>query len=188
MMESRKASGRPLAALFTLFALVAGGGGLPSPALAETSAEFQVAARIVSGCLVDGLGDSGHAGSIGTLDFGSDSTFSTATHNTSMDGGQAIRLRCTPGVALTMSVDGGSHAALGTRHLQLGADRAARIAYALCRDAGCSQPIAIGGTASVAVTGTNSEDVRLPLHASLTLPGALPPGAYADTLTVTLSW
>lgn len=187
MMESREPSCRPLAAL-ALLALVAGGGGLSSPALAETNAEFQVSARIVSGCLVDGLGGGGHAGTIGTLDFGSDSTFSTATHGASLEGSQAVRLRCTPGVALTMSVDGGSHAALGTRHLQLGADSAARIAYALCRDAGCSQPIAIGGTASIAVTGANSEDVRLPLHASLTLPGALPPGVYADTLTVTLSW
>ena len=171
-----------------LLALIASGGGLCAPARAETGASFDVTATIVSGCLVDGLGGSGHAGAIGTLDFGSDSAFSTATHGASLDAAQAIRLRCTPGVALTMSIDGGNHAALGTRHLQRGADSGARIAYSLCRDAACSQPIAIGGSASIAVTGANSEDVRLPLHAMLTLPGALPPGVYGDRLTVTLAW
>jgi len=164
------------------------GGGLFSPALAETSSTFDVAAEIVPGCRVDGLGASGDAGRIGTLDFGTDSTFSTATHSATTTTNQTIRLRCTPGVNLAMSVDGGGHAAAGLRHLQRGASPAARIAYALCRDAGCTQPIAIGGNVAVAVSGASSEDVRLPLYASLTLPGALPPGTYADVLTVTLSW
>lgn len=174
--------------LAVLLAVVASGGGLFSPVHAETTSEFDVAATVTSGCLVDGLGASGHAGTIGTLDFGTDSTFSTATHNASITTNQTIRLRCTPGVMLAMSVDGGDHAAAGARHLQLGANSSARIAYAVCRDAGCTLPIAIGGSASVPVTTTNSDDVRLPLFASLTLPGALPPGAYSDTLTVTLTW
>jgi len=174
--------------LAAFLAVVASEGGFSSPAFAETSAEFGVTAEIVTGCLVDGLGDSGDAGPIGTLDFGTDSSFSTATHSASTTASQAIRLRCTPGVALSMAVDGGAHAAGGVRHLQLGADTAARIAYILCSDAACNQPIAIGGSAAVTVDGANSDDVRLPLHASLTLPGALLPGTYTDTLTVTLTW
>ena len=174
--------------LAALLAVVASGGGLSSSAYAETSAEFDVAAEIVSGCLVDGLGGSGDAGTIGTLDFGTDATFSTATRSATTTGSQTIRLRCTPGVVLAMNVDGGSHAASSNRHLQLGTNSAARIAYSLCRDTGCSQPIAIGSSVPVLVTGTNSEDVRLPLYASLTLPGALPPGTYSDMLTVTLTW
>lgn len=162
-------------------------GGLPA-AKAETTAQFEVSATIAPGCLVDGLGSSGHAGTIGTLDFGTDSTFSTATHTATTTAAQGIRLRCTPGVNLMMGVDGGSHAATGARHLQRGSDTAARIAYALCRDAACNQPIAIGGSAAIAVTGANSEDVILPLFASLTLPGGLVPGTYTDTLTVTLTW
>lgn len=176
---------RPLAALL---AVVASGGGLSFPVHAETSAEFDVAAEIVPGCRVDGLGASGHAGTIGSLDFGRDSTFSTATHGATTTASQAIRLRCTPGVTLMMSLDGGHHAAAGLRHLQLGSDVAARIAYALCRDAGCTQPIAIDGSAPVAITAANGDDVRLPIFASLTLPGAMPPGIYTDTLMVTLTW
>ncbi len=175
-------------ALAAFLAVVASGGGLFSPAYAETTAQFDVSATVTSGCLVDGFGDSGHAGNIGTLDFGTDSTFSTATHSASITSNQTIRLRCTPGIALAMSVDGGDHAAAGARHLQRGSDNSARIAYTVCRDAGCTLPIAIGGSASVSVTPANSDDVRLPLFATLTLPGALPPGAYSDTLTVTLTW
>lgn len=172
-------------ALAAVFAC--GGYGL-SPAKAETSAQFEVSATIAAGCLVDGLGSSGHAGTVGTLDFGTDSTFSTATHTATTTAAQAIRLRCTPGVNLTMGVDGGSHAATGARHLQRGGDPAARIAYALCRDAACNQPIAIGGSVAMLITGANSENITLPLFASLTLPGGLPPGTYTDMLTVTLTW
>lgn len=170
-----------------LAVLIFCGGGLPS-AKAETSAQFEVSATIAAGCLVDGLGSSGHAGTIGTLNFGSDSTFSTAMHTATTTASQAIRLRCTPGVNLTMGVDGGSHAATGARHLQRGGNSAARITYVLCRDAACNQPIAIGGSAAMLITGANSENIVLPLYASLTLPGGLPPGAYTDMLTVTLTW
>lgn len=185
MTEPLESVRRPLAALL---AVVASGGGLSFPAHAETTADFHVAAQVVPGCLVDGLGSSGNAGTIGTLNFGTDSTFSTATHTATTTGNQAIRLRCTLGVALMMSIDGGGHAATGVRHLQRGSNSAARIAYSLCRDAGCSQPITIGGAAPVTVNGANSNDVRLPIFASLTLPGGLPPGTYTDTLMVTLTW
>lgn len=184
---TRSLQPRPRITLTSLAALLACASNIPA-SRAETTAQFEVSAEIAPGCLVDGLGSSGHAGTIGTLDFGSDSTFSTATHTATTTAAQGIRLRCTPGVNLMMGVDGGSHAATGTRHLQRGGDTAARIAYAVCRDAACNQPIAIGGAAAIAVTGANSEDVLLPLFGSLTLPGGLVPGTYTDTLTVTLTW
>ena len=164
------------------------GGGPLFPAHAETSATFDVSATITPGCLVDGVGSSGPAGTIGTLDFGTDSSLSTATRTASTLASQAIRLRCTPGVSLSMSVDGGDHAAAGARHLQRGADPSARIAYRVCSDAACTQPIVIGANVVTAITAVNSDDVRLPIHAELTLPGDLTPGTYNDTLTVTLSW
>ncbi|SEH12314.1 Spore coat protein U (SCPU) domain-containing protein [Sphingopyxis sp. YR583] len=178
-------SSHPASALATVVALVA---CYPVAAQAETTAQFDVSATIVAGCLVDGFGGSGNAGRIDTLDFGVDSTFSTALHTATTTGGQAIRLRCTPGANLTMSIDGGGHAAAGIRNLQLGANSGARIAYSLCRDAGCTQLIAIGTPYAVSVSGTNSEDVRLPIYGRLTLPGTRPPGTYTDALTVTLTW
>lgn len=175
-------------ALAALLVMVASGGGLLSPAHAETTAEFDVAAHIENGCIVDGLGGNGNAGTIGTLDFGTDSSLSTATRSATTTAAQAIRLRCTPGVSLMMTIDGGAHAAAGSRHLQRGADPASRIAYALCSDAPCNVPIALGGAAIVSVTATNGDDVRLPVHARAALPGGLIPGTYTDVLTVTLTW
>lgn len=171
--------------------LVLCGGGLPfmpDEAHAETSANFDVTAAIVPGCLVDGLGSAGNAGAIGTLDFGHDSSLSTASHSATTTASQSIRLRCTPGVNLSMSIDGGTHSASGARNLQLGSNTAARIAYSVCRDAACNLPIAIGGTASTAISAANANDVQLPIYAALMLPGHLPPGTYTDTLTVTLTW
>ncbi|WP_232494685.1 spore coat U domain-containing protein [Novosphingobium kaempferiae] len=168
--------------------LCAGGIGFVRPANAETTAQFDVTATVTAGCLVDGLGGSGNAGRVGVLDFGTDSTFSTATRTATTTTGQAIRLRCTPGVSLTMSIDGGAHFANARRNLQRGTTTTARIGYTLCRDAACNQQIAVGTAVPVTVTGTNSEDVRLPIYGSLTLPGTLPPGTYTDTLTITLTW
>lgn len=171
--------------------LVPCGGGAPflqNPAQAETSANFDVTAAIVPGCRVDGLGSSGSAGSIGILDFGGDSSLSTASHSATTTANQSIRLRCTPGVNLSMSIDGGAHSGSGTRNLQFGTNMAARIAYSVCRDAACNQPILAGGTTGTAVTAANSNDIRLPIYAALTLPGHLPPGTYTDTLAVTLTW
>jgi spore coat protein U-like protein len=169
-----------------LFALVMIGAAMCRPAHAETTKNFNVAARVTAGCLVDGLGVAGDAGDIGTLDFGTDSTFSTAVHNASLNAAQTIRLRCTPGVNVTMAIDGGQHSASGGRNLQLAPGQT--IAYALCGDAACTQPIAINATTVIAVTPSNSADIRLPVFGRLTLPGNLPPGTYRDELMVTLTW
>src|SRR5690606_32598627 len=81
--------------------------GLSVPAEANTGATFEVSATIVAGCAVDGVGTSGDAGLIGTLDFGRDTTLSTATHNAALGANQTIVLRCTPGVSLSLKLGGG---------------------------------------------------------------------------------
>lgn len=161
---------------------------VPVAAHADTSTQFDVTATVAPGCLVDGLGASGNAGQFGVLNFGSATSFSTATRTATTTTGQAIRLRCTPGVALSMTIDGGAHSGPGVRNLQRGASTAARIPYTLCRDAACTQPITIGTPTGVTVTSANTEDVRLPIYGSLTLPGTLPSGTYTDSLTITLTW
>lgn len=161
---------------------------IATPAHANTSAEFDVSASITAGCLIDGLGSSGNAGTLGMLNFGQASALSTATKNASLLAAQTLRLRCTPGVNMTMAIDAGSHAASGARNLQLGANSALRLAYSLCTDAACTQPLAIGGSSVIAVSSSNSNDVKLPIYGRLTLPGQATAGTYTDTLTVTLSW
>src|SRR5690606_3442609 len=149
-MATRPASQRP--ALTAVAMIVACGGGISPAVRAETSAAFDVSASIVPGCLVDGLGETGSAGNLGTLDFGTDSTFSTATRAASTSTSQTFRLRCTPSVTVQVAVDGGDHASGGARHLQRGADTDSRIPYNVCSDAACLEPIAIGGNASIAIS------------------------------------
>lgn len=161
---------------------------LATPAPAETSRSFAVAATIQPGCAVDGIGMTGNSGTIGTLAFGSYPTLSTNTAQASLTDTQSITLRCTQNVMLSITVDGGLHQAAGTRNLQLASNTAARLAYTLCTDASCTQPIGIGQSTTHTVTSANMNNVRLPIVGRLTLPGNANAGTFTDTLTITLSW
>ncbi len=161
---------------------------LAAPAHAETSKSFEVSATIAAGCAVDGLGTSGNAGTIGTLAFGSQPSVATSTLQASLNDTQSVTLRCTPGVALTMSLDGGLHSASSDRNLQLGGNTAARLLYTLCTDTGCAQPIGINQTISITVNSSNMNNVRIPVVGKMTLPGNSRVGTFTDSVTITLSW
>ena len=170
------------------FAACAAMVALPSAAHAETSKSFDVSATIAAGCAVDGLGTSGNAGTIGTLAFGSQPSLATSTLQASLNSTQSVTLRCTPGVALTMSLDGGLHSASGNRNMQLGANTAARLLYTLCTDAGCGQAIGINQVIAITVNSSNMNNVRIPVVGKVTLPGNSRVGTFTDTVTITLSW
>lgn len=160
---------------------------LPVLASAETQSSFEVSATIQPGCQVDGLGAEGDAGTVSRLDFGVDTTLSVATRTADATLSQTITLRCTPGVALQMRIDGGQHGQGGLRHLQLGAT-ADRLQYQIYRDPGFSQPIGIDQNQPITITTANMNNVVLPVYGQLTLPGNRPAGTYTDTLLVTLDW
>lgn len=163
---------------------------LAGVAQAQTSTSFQVSATVAPGCAVDGVGTSGSAGNIGTLDFGRGSALIGSTRSTSLATRPGVVLRCTPGSSLRMSLDGGQHVAGGVRQLQrVGGTQ--RLPYQLFRDAGLTQPIGIGVAQAITVNVANTNDVRLPLYARVSLPGmasGLPAGQYTDVLLVTLTW
>ena len=182
-MPARLCWMKPLGGILPLLTLC-----LSDTVRAETSANFQVSAVIEAGCSVDGLGLAGNAGTIGALDFGEDSGLSTATHTAGLIGNQVITLRCTPGVTLTMAIDGGQHEAGGIRNLQLGGGTEDRLQYRLYADAGFNQEIDIGQSRSITITSAVMNDVELPVFGRLVLPGARVPGVYTDTLIVTLDW
>lgn len=181
MLRTRPTSATALVLLFL--------SSLPTLAWAQNpSSNFQVSATIEHGCIVDGLGNSGDAGNIAELDFGTDSALSTTTHVASASTSQSITLRCTPGVDLGMTIDGGEHAQGGSRHLQLGNNSAQRLQYHLYRDASFTQPIGINASLGITITSANMNNVILPIYGRLTLPGTRQTGTYTDTLLVTLTW
>lgn len=154
------------------------------------SADIPVSATIAPGCAVDGLGTTGNAGIVGRLEFGSASAQFSGSRTADITATQSIVLRCSTGVALQMSLDGGQHAGGGERHLRR-TNGTEQIAYQVYRDSGYAQPIGIGQTQAITVTSMSSNNVRLPVYARVVLSGPdarLPAGSYADTLLVTLSW
>ncbi|RCL24730.1 spore coat protein [Pseudomonas sp. AFG_SD02_1510_Pfu_092] len=152
---------------------------LAAPLDAATTSSFTVTAQIVAGCLVVG-----GVSSYGTLDYGSRSALFSGFAGTSL-GGSTVTFQCTPGVALSMSVDGGQNSAGGTRNLKR-TGGTQLLAYQLYRDAAYSQNLGIGQ--SVAVSYSDPTAIKLPVYGRVQLPGTLPAGAYTDVVQVTVSW
>ncbi len=152
---------------------------LAGPLDAATTSSFMVTAQIVAGCLVVG-----GVSSYGTLDYGTQSALATGAIGTSL-GGTTVTFQCTPGVALSMSVDGGQNSASGTRNLKRTGGTQV-LAYQLYRDAAYSQSLGIGQ--SVAVSYSDPTAIKLPVYGRVQLTGVLPAGTYTDVVQVTVTW
>ncbi|WDU64353.1 spore coat U domain-containing protein [Pseudomonas poae] len=155
--------------------LLACASSLPLPLAAVTSASFQVSASIIAGCNVAST-------TYGNLNYGSYSALSTNTVSAGLT--SALQVQCTPGVTLSMSVDGGKNSSSG-RRLKLNTGTAT-VAYQLFSDAGLSQVIGIGQSVNVAYS--NANNITLPIYGRVVLPGNQPAGTYSDVLQVQLTF
>nr|WP_321891688.1 spore coat U domain-containing protein [Burkholderia cenocepacia] len=160
---------------------------LPTASLADTAVPttqaFTVSAQIVAGCGVAGGGASTGL-NFGTLDFGAHSAIATGDVNAATSG-STLRIECSPGSTLKMTVDGGSRPSVGNTQRNLQGPGGAQVAYRLYADAARTQAIGIGQTVSIPVSGTTN----LPIFGALTLPGgAVPAGTYTDVAQITLSY
>jgi spore coat protein U-like protein len=149
---------------------------------AVTSQPFKVSATIVPGCSVT----SGTGGILGTLDFGTHTGVESAPVSTSFVPNGALSIACTPGVALSMSIDSGQNYASVRRMKRSGGTDV--VAYRLYSSSSLAANSEIGVNQTVAVTYTNSNNISLPLFGVALLTGFSPAGAYSDQLVVTLSW
>ena len=165
---------------WALFALMA----LSPTVRAEMSANFQVRAQVEPGCLVNASQPEATLGLLGTLDFGVHASLSTATVEAALFRSAGIVLACTPGTPLVMRVDGGEHFD-GNRRLQR--DPTALLAYRIYREAGCLDEIPVSVDVAIDTT-TTPDDIAIPIHGCVALPGNAAAGIYQDTLVVTLAW
>ena len=159
-----------------------------SQVIAATTGTFQVSADIVRGCAVDGLGMSGTTGKFGKIDFGSTSALSPSTQTASLSGSQVIVLRCTPGISLNVTLNGGEHADPGVRNLQRSGLPATRLNYRLYSDAGLTTEYVINQARAITVPSASANGVTLPIHGRIVLSGGHPSGTYSDIVVVTLNW
>lgn len=167
-----------LRALFSLSMLLLAAGSSE----AVTTQSFQVSATITPGCSVA----AGSGGLLGTLNFGTHSGVARGSVNTSFVPNGSLSIACTPGVALSMSIDGGQYYTSVRNMQRSGATD--RVAYRLYSSSSLAANSEIGVNQAVSVTYTNSNNIALPLFGVALLTGFSPAGNYSDQLTVTLSW
>jgi spore coat protein U-like protein len=156
----------------------------PQAVHAELSSNFRISAQVEPGCLVNASEPDASLGVLGTLDFGLHSSLSTATVQAALFRDAGIVLACTPGTQLVMRVDGGQHFD-GGRRLQR--DPSSLLAYRIYRQPDCIDEIAVG--VDIALDTTSApDDIAIPIHGCVALPGNAAAGTYQDTLVVTLAW
>jgi len=149
---------------------------------AVTSQSFKVSATIVPGCAVS----TGSGGVLGTLNFGTHTGVESAPVSTSFVPNGALSIACTPGVALSMSINGGQNYASVRRMTRNGGNDV--VGYRLYSSSSLAANSEIGVNQAIPVTYTNSNNIALPLFGVALLTGFSPAGTYSDQLTVTLSW
>ena len=139
-------------------------------ALAQTkTAQFAVRASVVADCQV----------TANDLDFGTYSSASAAT------GSNTINLKCTPGSAATVSLDGGSSGNPQARHMT----GPANLNYQLYRDAGHTDPINTAGMAfQLKGTDNTGQSVNYPVYGQVPSGQTVPAGNYTDTVRVTVNY
>lgn len=170
--------------LACLLAAAAWPPGCLSDTLLPTTHTLTVSAQIVTGCSV--INGSGGTLNLGMLNFGTWPAVATGPVGAAQVSGSGVQIQCTPGLNLSMTVDGGLHPTAGNSQRNLLGPNATSIAYQLYADAGHTRPIGIGEALAVPVSGGT---VTLPIYGGLTLPGpTVPPGTYTDTVQVTLSY
>lgn len=138
---------------------------------------IRVSAVIADGCMIS------HNAQLdfGVLNFGQYSTLDSGEKTSVLSNGSMVNLHCTPGMILTVNIDGGLHYQ-GQRRLALNQDY---VAYQLYSDPSMQTEWGIGTTLSIPVT---EEAIQLPVFGQLFLPSGMAPGDYQDTLTVTITY
>ncbi len=151
--------------------------------LAVTTQSFQVSATIAAGCSVT----TGTGGVMGSLNFGTHTGVESSRVSTSFVPSSSLLLACTPGVALSMSINGGQNYGSSVRNMVRGGGTE-RVPYRLYTSSSLNAASEIGVNQAVSITYSNSNNISLPLFGAAQLTGFSPAGSYTDTLTVTLSW
>ncbi|WP_310607834.1 Csu type fimbrial protein [Buttiauxella brennerae] len=152
------------------------------PASAVTTQSFQVGATITPGCSVA----SGTGGIFGTLNFGSHTGVENGVRSSALLPDTSLALACTPGVALSMTIDGGKHYTTLRNMVRTGSTEA--VPYRLYTSGALTANTEILVNQAVAITYSNSNNITLPIFGAAQLTGFSPAGTYTDQLTVTLSW
>lgn len=157
------------------------GGGVRQGLAAQE--RFEVSAIVTPGCHVQGGSLQGSRW--GVLDFGTHSALVGRMITAALTPSETIRLQCTRGLSLSMSVNEGRHYVEGIRQLQNA--NGTGVAYRLYSNSALSHELLPGQEVSLAAP-ENGNELQLPIYGRLQLSPDTSPGTYTDQLIVTLSW
>ncbi|NBW07403.1 MAG: SCPU domain-containing protein [Caulobacteraceae bacterium] len=166
----------PMRSLWLFTALTTGlatglaAGLAPCAALAQTkTAQFAVRAQVVADCQVTAQ----------DLNFGVYNSASAATANT------IVTLRCTPGSAATVSLDGGGSGNPQQRHMT----GPANLNYQVYRDAALQDPINTAGAAwQLSGQENTGQTVTYTVYGQTPAGQVVPAGNYVDMVRVTVQF
>ena len=155
--------------LLTIFAAVTGLCAA-APAFSQTkTAQFAVRAQVVADCQVAAQ----------DLDFGTYNSDNAATASTT------VTVRCTPGSAATISLDGGGSGNPQARRMS----GPANLGYQLYRDPALNDPINTGGAAWQLPGASNTgQMVTYTIHGQIPAGQTVPAGNYVDMVRVTVQF
>jgi spore coat protein U-like protein len=155
-------------------------------ALGETVTDtIDVTATIQNGCSIGSSG--GTTASFGTIDFGTMSNLTSQISVISAVGSGSIIATCTPGTAITIALNTGTHNTGNQRYLS-NTGGTVKLAYELYSNPGYST-IWGSGAQAVSVASFPSTTQTYTIYARLFASGTQPPaGTYTDTITVTLTY
>lgn len=132
-------------------------------------AQFAVRATVVADCQVNAS----------DLNFGNYSSDAAKTGNT------IVNVRCTPGSAATISLDGGSSGNPQARRMV----GPANLNYQLFRDAALQDPINTAGMAWQIASGQNTgQNFPFTVYGQIPSGQLVPAGNYVDTIRVTVQF
>jgi spore coat protein U-like protein len=137
---------------------------------ASKTGQFSVRANVVNDCQL----------TTSDLDFG------TYSANAASTGTTPIVLKCTPGAAVTISLDGGSSGNPQNKAMKAGSNS---LNYQLYRDAAHSDPINTAGMAwQLSAQENTGAAVTFTAYGQVPANQNVPQGNYVDTIQVTASY
>lgn len=167
-------------------------GLVATTAHADITGQIDATMTLQAGCIINGAdtADGTSAGTLGTLDFGTETTVFDQADAEVQNAGSAITIRCSEGVAPTIAFDGGLNPGTApnggaTRALALQGGAEPRfIGYELYSDAGRSTVIANGDPLTLPADGS-AQTVNV--YGRAFGGAALLPGTYTDVIGVVIT-
>lgn len=160
-----------------------------TPAYADITGTIDATISLEAGCIINGqnLDDGAGGADFGTIDFGTHNTLFTDADAEVLNGGSALSIQCSPGIAPTLSFEAGENdgegAGSGLRAMAHASAPAQFVTYNLYSDAGRTSVIPIGGDILLASTGAVQ---TVNIYGRAFGEAGLVPGTYSDVITIVL--